>query len=145
MFDRYRSLDERFSWSTLFDARRRVGLETIFKVSLPTYPLRSLDLEYPVECDEEYWEMSDPEKAFRQPPGKPCTMSSFIWLIKLAEMLGFAHRTLYATKKSKILIGLIGDDWEVQAVSELDSSMNKWKDSLPHFCQCVTFGLKCNS
>ena len=101
-------------------------------------PLPRFDLEYPVECDEEYWETSDPEKAFQQPHGKPCRMSCFIWLIKLAEMLGFAHRTLYATKKSKMLIGLIGSEWESEVVTELDSSMNKWKDSLPHYCETST-------
>lgn len=103
------------------------------KVSSLSRFLLRFDLEYPVECDEEYWETSDPEKAFQQPPGKPCKMSCFIWLIKLAEMLGYAHRTLYATKKSKMLIGLIGNEWESRVVSELDSSMNKWKDDLPDF------------
>ena len=132
----YRSLDEFFSWSTLCNARRRVSLLKPFNVAFAKLsPLPRFDLEYPVECDEEYWETPDPEKAFQQPPGKPCKMSCFIWLIKLAEMLGFAHRTLYATKKSKMLIGLIGNEWESEVVSELDSSMNKWKDSLPQYCE----------
>jgi hypothetical protein len=68
-------------------------------------------------------------------------MTAFIWLIKLAEMLGFAHRTLYATKKSKILIGVIGNEWESRVVSELDSSMNKWQDNLPHFRETIIAAL----
>jgi len=104
-------------------------------VSLPSYSLRSFDLDYPIECDDEYWDTPDPEDAFKQPPGKPCKVTCFIRAIKLAELLGFALRTLYATKKSKMLIGLIGNEWESQVVAELDSSMNKWKDSLPHFCE----------
>jgi hypothetical protein len=103
--------------------------------------LHSFDLDYPIECDDEYWETSDPEQAFKQPPGKPCKVSCFIWSIRLAELLGFALRTLYATKKSKMLIGLIGNEWESQVVAELDSSMNKWKDSLPHFRETVVFDL----
>jgi len=59
--------------------------------------------------------------------------------LKLAELLGFALRTLYATKKSKTLFGVIGNEWEMQVVSELDSSMNKLKDGLPHFREFVRF------
>lgn len=54
-------------------------------------------------------------------------------------MLGFALRTLYATMKSKMLIGFIGAEWESKVVAELDSSMNKWKDSLPDFCKSLAF------
>ena len=94
-------------------------------------------MEYPVECDDEYWETDDPDKAFKQPAGKPSRISAFIAHIRLAEILGFALRTLYSTKKSKMLVGLIGNEWECQVVTELDSSMNKWKDSLPHYCEYV--------
>ena len=93
--------------------------------------LRSFDLDYPVECDDEYWEASDPKVAFTQPPGKPSEMTYFIWTLELAEILGFTLRTLYATKKSKMLVGLMGSEWESQVVAELDSSMNKFKDSIP--------------
>lgn len=95
--------------------------------------LSSFDVEYPIECDDEYWEAKDPTKAFQQPPGKPCSITAFVCFIKLSEILGFASRTLYATKKSKILSGCIGVEWEGRMVAELDSSMNKWKQSLPHY------------
>jgi len=91
------------------------------------------DIEYPIECDDEYWETEDPEQAFKQPAGKPCKITAFICLLKLCEILTFTLRTLYSTKKSKMLTGLIGPEWEHRIVAELDSSMNKWKDSLPHF------------
>ena len=141
-FDLYRSLDVCFPWSTLCNARRRVSLQQIFNVLLPNYSLRSFDLDYPIECDDEFWNTSDPEQAFKQPPGKPCKVSCFIWSIKLAELLGFALRTLYATRKSKMLIGLIGNEWESQVVAELDSSMNKWKDTLPHFRKTFAFEIQ---
>ncbi|KDR75219.1 hypothetical protein GALMADRAFT_157080 [Galerina marginata CBS 339.88] len=91
------------------------------------------DVEYPIECDDEYWETGDPEQAFKQPAGKPCSMTSFVCFVKLCEILGFALRTLYSTQKSKILSGLIGHEWQSRIVAELDSSMNKWIDSLPYF------------
>uniref|UniRef100_A0A8H7XZE5 Transcription factor domain-containing protein n=1 Tax=Psilocybe cubensis TaxID=181762 RepID=A0A8H7XZE5_PSICU len=92
------------------------------------------DVEYPIECDDEYWETDDPEQAFRQPEGKPCTITAFVCFIKLVEILGFALRTLYTNKKSKIISGFIGSDWEGRMVAELDSAMNKWKESLPDHC-----------
>lgn len=52
-------------------------------------------------------------------------------MLKLLEILAFAHRTLYSTKKSKVLSGLIEDGWEQRIVAQLDSSMNQWKDSMP--------------
>ncbi|PPQ91999.1 hypothetical protein CVT25_004655 [Psilocybe cyanescens] len=92
----------------------------------------AFDVEYPIECDDEYWEHEDPGRAFQQPPGKPSSITSFVCFIKLCEILGLASRMLYTTtKKSKIQSGSLGHDWEAQTVAELDSSMNKWKDSLP--------------
>lgn len=95
----------------------------------------SFDVEYPVECDDEYWDHEDPQKSFKQPPEMPCAISSFIHLIKLCEILSFSSRTLYSTKKSKLISGYFGEDWEMRMVAELDSSLNKWKASLPFFCK----------
>ncbi|KAG9309253.1 fungal-specific transcription factor domain-containing protein [Chiua virens] len=52
------------------------------------------DLDYPIECDDEYWEHPDPEQAFKQPPDKPSTVSYFVSFIKLNNILSFAHRTI---------------------------------------------------
>ncbi|KAJ3490460.1 hypothetical protein NLJ89_g11431 [Agrocybe chaxingu] len=91
------------------------------------------DVEYPIECDDEYWETEDPEQAFKQPLGKPCIITAFVCHLKMCEILAFTLRTLYSTKKSKLLTGLIGNEWESRIVAELDSSMNQWKNSLPEF------------
>lgn len=91
------------------------------------------DAEYPIECDDEYWEPEDSQKAFQQPPGKPCTITAYVQFIKLCEILGVVLRTLYANKKSRILSGFIGEEWERTTVAQLDSSMNKWKASLPEY------------
>jgi hypothetical protein len=40
-------------------------------------------------------------------------------------------RRLYGSKKSKIRMGWDGPDWEQCAVSELDSAMNDFVDTVP--------------
>ena len=59
-------------------------------------------------------------------------------MLKLFVIMAFAHRTLYSTKKTKVLSGLSFDDgWEQRIVAQLDSSMNRWKNSLPDFCKSL--------
>ncbi|KAL0576287.1 Gypsy retrotransposon integrase-like protein 1 [Marasmius crinis-equi] len=89
------------------------------------------DQELPADCDDEYWENPDPELAFKQPPGKPSSISCFILYLKLCEILAFALRTLYSIKKSKMMLGLVGNQWEQRIISELDSSLNNWINSIP--------------
>lgn len=56
--------------------------------------LDSFDIDFPVDCDDEYWEHPDPEKAFKQPPNKPSKVSFFISILKLSQILAFALRTV---------------------------------------------------
>jgi hypothetical protein len=95
------------------------------------FRLSSYDVDFPIECDDEYWTPTDRNQAFTQPLGKPSIISGFVYYIKLCEILAFSLKTLYSTKKSKLLSGLTGNQWERQVVTELDSAMNNWKDSLP--------------
>ncbi|KAF9568044.1 hypothetical protein CPC08DRAFT_702861 [Agrocybe pediades] len=90
------------------------------------------DAEYPIECDDEYWDTANPEQAFKQPEGKPCKISSFVCLIKLCEILATSMR-LYSFKKPKTVEGVRLEEYERGLVVQLDSSMNKWKDALPTF------------
>jgi hypothetical protein len=41
------------------------------------------------------------------------------------------HITQHSINKSKILLGFVGPEWEQRIVSELDSAMNQWIDSIP--------------
>ena len=59
----------------------------------------SFDLELPLEVDDEYWEHPDPTKAFKQPPGIPCSISYFISFLKLNQILAFALRTIVSTSQ----------------------------------------------
>ncbi|KAI0364475.1 hypothetical protein BV20DRAFT_1039391 [Pilatotrama ljubarskyi] len=89
------------------------------------------DLDLPTECDDEYWAHPDPEQAFKQPPGKPSTITFFNCYIRLHQILAFALRTIYSINKSKALLGFVGQQWEQHIVAELDSALNKWIDSVP--------------
>ncbi|KAJ3505766.1 hypothetical protein NLJ89_g7247 [Agrocybe chaxingu] len=89
------------------------------------------DVDLPIDCDDEYWDDTEPEKQFKQPSNKPSLVSAFILQIKLNEVLAFSLRTIYSINKSKILLGFVGQQWEQHIVAELDSSLNKWVDSVP--------------
>ncbi|EKM58712.1 uncharacterized protein PHACADRAFT_253204 [Phanerochaete carnosa HHB-10118-sp] len=90
-----------------------------------------MDVDFPIECDDEYWIADDPETAFKQPEGKPSTVSCFVSSLRLKQIQAFALRTLFSTKKSKVLSGRTGPEWEQQTISELDSALNQWLDTVP--------------
>ncbi|KAF8206895.1 fungal-specific transcription factor domain-containing protein [Mycena galopus ATCC 62051] len=93
--------------------------------------LEEYDVELPLEVDDEYWEHPDPEQAFKQPPGKPSLISYFICHIRLSEILGLTLRGMYASNKSRLLQGLVGDEWEQRVIAELDSAMDEFLASVP--------------
>ncbi|KAG7086785.1 hypothetical protein E1B28_002713 [Marasmius oreades] len=92
------------------------------------------DVDLPIECDDEYWEIDDPQKAFVQPEGKPSVLSFFVTFLKLLDIVGFAQRTLYAVRKSELWsgMGVSGIDFRRKAVMELDSALNKFLDTIPN-------------
>ncbi|KAF9254514.1 hypothetical protein L218DRAFT_1082301 [Marasmius fiardii PR-910] len=85
------------------------------------------DLELPIECDDEYWENVDPERAFKQPPDRPSYISSFIAFVKLCDILVIAVRKLFSVPKLQPR----DQETEQQAVVEIDSALNDWKSRLP--------------
>ncbi|KAJ7729640.1 fungal-specific transcription factor domain-containing protein [Mycena maculata] len=88
--------------------------------------MEDCDVEPPLEVDDEYW-----EQGFTQPPGKPSALSFFAWFSRLCEILGDALRRLYASDKLKTRMGWTGTDWEQDTITELDSAMNAFLDSIP--------------
>ncbi|KAF9009900.1 fungal-specific transcription factor domain-containing protein, partial [Cyathus striatus] len=92
---------------------------------------RDMDLDMPVECDDEYWENEDPKKRFRQPSGKPTIISAFIYQLRLNRIMGFAMRSLYHVK-SKMWDYLL-EGWQKIIVEEMDSALNKWLADVPEF------------
>jgi hypothetical protein len=51
-----------------------------------------MDLDFPIECDDEYWEV--PGHEFEQPADKPSYVSSFVHVLKLFQIMAFATRTI---------------------------------------------------
>ncbi|KAF7294504.1 Fungal-trans domain-containing protein [Mycena kentingensis (nom. inval.)] len=93
------------------------------------------DLDFPVDCDDEYWEAADPDGRFQQPRDKPSKLSAFIALLRLCQVLSFALRTIYSLNKSKVLLGLAkgtDSDWEQRIVDELNTALDNWIDGLPN-------------
>ncbi|TFK53572.1 hypothetical protein OE88DRAFT_1676793 [Heliocybe sulcata] len=90
-----------------------------------------IDVDWPAECDDEYWTNEDPAKAFKQPPGKPSSMCFYIYGLRLANIQGSALRTIYSTGRRRAFFGQIGQDWEERTVAEMDSTLNKWFDDMP--------------
>lgn len=54
----------------------------------------SLDLELPLEVDDEYWEAGAPGDAFHQVGDKPSLITGFVCWIKLSYIAATALRTL---------------------------------------------------
>ena len=56
--------------------------------------IHSLDLDFPLDCDDDRWIPCDGSPAFKQPDDLPSHVSAFIWTLKLSQILGSALRTL---------------------------------------------------
>ncbi|KAJ7648443.1 hypothetical protein B0H17DRAFT_958996 [Mycena rosella] len=88
----------------------------------------SYDVDYPAECDDEYWETSDPDMAFKQPPGRPSVISYTIAYLKLMEILGMAQKPLLYMVRQKDK----PREWLESTVINLDSTLNAWIDMIPN-------------
>ena len=60
----------------------------------PTHSEVSIDVSLPVECDDEYWTISDGKLSPCQPPDKPSKITALNCLIRLCQILSIAHREL---------------------------------------------------
>ena len=52
------------------------------------------DVEFPAECDDEYWEHPDPALRFKQPPGKPSAISFNVAIHRLMGLYGIILRVV---------------------------------------------------
>jgi len=108
----------------------------------------SFDLDYPLEVDDEFWKEEDPKQSPKQPLGKPSLITAFNLLLKLYQIQALTLRTIvrlsYITKTTNLLIrlqysrnGYVGDDRKQHVISEFDSGLNKWVDSVPDYCESI--------
>ncbi|KAJ7250582.1 hypothetical protein C8J57DRAFT_1520994 [Mycena rebaudengoi] len=91
---------------------------------IATSPLSDLGL--PIACDDEYWEHADASRAFKQPPGKPPLAAYTVAHSNLMTIFTLDWR---ATDSIENFRGqrLLDPD----TISELDSRLNKWTETIP--------------
>ncbi|KAH9935116.1 fungal-specific transcription factor domain-containing protein, partial [Epithele typhae] len=118
---------KRAFWSLLaFDRMGSFGLgrpAAIHDEDFDTEPL--------LEVDDEYWFNDDPELCFKQPEGKPSTVALANCFARLLRIFAFASRTIYSINKRKLGFGDDGSDWERRIVTDIDSALNRWMDTIP--------------
>ncbi|KAF7297810.1 Zn(2)-C6 fungal-type domain-containing protein [Mycena kentingensis (nom. inval.)] len=85
-----------------------------------------IDADPPLTCDDECW-----ESGFIQPADKPSLNDYLPYFVQLSEVLQGAIRRLYSSKRSKMMQGSDGREWEQRMVTELESRLNKCMDSVP--------------
>ncbi|KIY62970.1 hypothetical protein CYLTODRAFT_403878 [Cylindrobasidium torrendii FP15055 ss-10] len=57
------------------------------------------DVDFPFDCDDEYWDHPDPACNFKQPLGTPSSLSYFVCHTKLAVIKLRIHHALYTIRK----------------------------------------------
>ncbi|KAF8180539.1 fungal-specific transcription factor domain-containing protein [Mycena galopus ATCC 62051] len=117
-------LQKRAFWVLVY--QDRVASCVLGRMSLVTYS--EFDIDLPLEVDDEYWE--HPTHPFQQPTNKPSRITFFNTLIRLNHILGFSTQILYSLKKVRTTFS-INEAWEEQAITELDSALNNWRDQIP--------------
>ncbi|KAL0068061.1 Gypsy retrotransposon integrase-like protein 1 [Marasmius tenuissimus] len=98
----------------------------------------SFDLPLPLACDDEYWAWEEqvdgsPDQEFKQPEDKPSRMIYWVTFLKLLDIMGFAHKNLYAVRRNDMWArnGATEVEWNEKIVAELDSALNAWIDIVP--------------
>lgn len=87
------------------------------------------DIDYPLECDDEYWSHEDPQKAFKQPSDTPSSMTYFNWYLKLTKIQNRVLCKVYSTQGTK---ELQDPERARKLVTELDSELDRWFNTLPN-------------
>jgi hypothetical protein len=90
------------------------------------------DLDEPLDVDDAVLVEADRKGvAPVQPDGQPSRFSAFISSLKLHQIFGRTLRTIYAIGKAKAMRGFVGWQWDQFIVSELDSALNQWLNTVP--------------
>ncbi|KZV76630.1 hypothetical protein PENSPDRAFT_646069 [Peniophora sp. CONT] len=124
----HKEMMRRAFWTLVFIDRR---LSTLLGRSCAIQE-EDFDLDYPLDIDDEHLhDQANLERDLRQRPQGISLVTHFICLLRLNQIMGYTLRTIYSINKSRVFLGFNGPDWEQHIVSELDSALNKWQDSVP--------------
>ncbi|KAF7291777.1 Zn(2)-C6 fungal-type domain-containing protein [Mycena chlorophos] len=96
--------------------------------------VEAFDAELPLECDDEYWEITpglSASLAFTQPAGRPALAAYFVALVKLSNIWGVGLKMLYPLKHGRYLLSYRDPAWESRILAELDVALAQWAEDLP--------------
>ncbi|KAF8827910.1 hypothetical protein HHX47_DHR4000632 [Lentinula edodes] len=91
------------------------------------------DLDRPVECDDEYWEKTEHNEGFTQPPGKTSGLSFFTHYNKLVDIAASVQRSVYCVNEVPEYKddSLTAVERNRKKAMQHDSALNHWLMSLP--------------
>ncbi|KAJ3999289.1 putative fungal-specific transcription factor [Lentinula boryana] len=89
------------------------------------------DVDFPVDCDDEYWDQPNLDSNFKQPAGMPSKVSYFIHYLKLMDILAYSMRAIYPIRQTKLISGRPIIKPTQLLIAELDSLLNQWLDAMP--------------
>ncbi|SPC65121.1 related to transcriptional activator acu-15 [Ustilago sp. UG-2017b] len=91
-----------------------------------------IDVELPIEIDDEYlFNTPEGQPLPKQPGGKPALIGGFLRSLRLDEIVGRTLKTVYALHKTKLRFGINSREWDERLVTEIDSALNNWLDTVP--------------
>ncbi|PBK88475.1 hypothetical protein ARMGADRAFT_997130 [Armillaria gallica] len=96
-----------------------------------TLHYEDFDLDFPLECDDAFWDHPDPSQNFTQPSEQPSEISFFVYLLKLVNIMSYIKDIIYYTRKPLIVLGGQFRPPETEIVSNLDSVLERWMQSIP--------------
>ncbi|KAJ1030501.1 hypothetical protein NDA16_001410 [Ustilago loliicola] len=91
-----------------------------------------IDVELPIEIDDEYlFNTPEGQPLPKQPTDKPALIGGFLCSLRLDEIVGRTLKTVYALHKTKLRFGINSKEWDERLVTEIDSALNNWLDTVP--------------
>ncbi|KAI0250357.1 fungal-specific transcription factor domain-containing protein [Lactifluus subvellereus] len=91
--------------------------------------VEDLDVEYPLEVDDEFWENNDPQLAFRQPPDRRSTIAAFNLWLRLTDIAAAAStmHTFDDNEHDGRSSGLHVEE----NLDRLNESLTEWAEKVP--------------
>jgi hypothetical protein len=119
--------------------RRVSSLTSAFNLNINS---SSFDLDLPIECDDEYWETTNPEDAFKQPKNQSSRVSYFVWNIKINKLIALAYRKavcFFIPDVNKLQTHIQGCIKRIKGdllldeknAEKMQSTAESWENSLP--------------
>ncbi|KAF7315601.1 Zn(2)-C6 fungal-type domain-containing protein [Mycena indigotica] len=88
------------------------------------------DLDMCLEVDDEFWEADPP---FKQPSEIPCRITYFNLWLRLAQIVTFTVKTIYAIPNPAALLGRIAKVRTEEVTAQLTQSLQDWLHSVPDY------------